>query len=117
MLTWFRARVAAWATIVLCSFTAVDTLSALHEIQCGDELTEGFTFGHHPGSHTVAATHASDRLGHCVICHWLRSFNGGGVRTSRPILEPTAVPARIFRLVQHPRTAARLEVPSRAPPA
>jgi hypothetical protein len=117
MLKWFRARAGTWALIALCSFTTVGALSTIHEVECGDELAEGFVVGHTPGSHTVAAAHVGEKPVHCVLCHWLQSVRAGGPRVSRLVFAHETNPARTLSPVQRVRSVARLELPSRAPPA
>jgi hypothetical protein len=117
MLKWFRARAGTWALVALCSFTTVGALSTIHELQCGDELAEAFVVGHTPGSHTVSAAHVAQKPAHCVLCHWLQSFRAGGLRASRFVIAHESRPARTLSPVQHVRTVAPLDLPSRAPPA
>jgi hypothetical protein len=117
MLKWFRARADTWAMLALWSFTALGTLSTAHEIGCGDELAPVLVAVHVPGAHTVAPAGVTQRPDHCVLCHWMRSFRAGGVRSSRIVLAHRAVPARMTTSVQPTRAVARLDLPPRAPPA
>ena len=99
MLKWFRARAGTWALVALCSFTTVGALSTVHELECGDELAEGFVVGHTPGSHTVSAPHVGQKPAHCVLCHWLQSFRAGGPRVSRLVIAHSPVsrePSALF---------------------
>jgi hypothetical protein len=117
MLKWFRERAGTSAMLVLWSFTAVGALSAAHEFGCDDELAEGFVVSHAPGSHTLAATHTSQKPLHCVLCHWLQSFRAGSIRATRIVIAQEFLPARMVSLVQPTRAVARHDLPSRAPPA
>ena len=117
MLKWFRARASTWAMVALWSFTAVGALSTAHEMGCGDELAEAVVVSHSPGSHILVATHVSQKPDHCVLCHWLQSFRAGGIRATRIVISQESIPARTVSLVQPTRAAARLDLPSRAPPA
>jgi hypothetical protein len=116
MLKWFRARAGTWAIVALWSFTAVGALSTAHELECGDEFAAGFV-GHVRGSHILTATHVSQKPVHCVLCHWLQSFRAGGIRATRIVIAQESIPARTVSLVQPTRAVARLDLPSRAPPA
>jgi hypothetical protein len=118
MLKWFRARAKGWAVVVLWSFTALGTLSTTaHGLVCGDELSPVFIAGHGPDAHAVAATQTRERPTHCVLCHWMQSFRAAGVRSSRIIIAPRPVAVAPVSPVQRTRAAARLDLPSRAPPA
>jgi len=117
MLTWFRVRAGTWAMVVLLSFAVVGALSTAHEFGCEDELAEGFVVSHAPGSHSLTATRTSQKPDHCVLCHWLQSFRAGGIRATRIVIAQESVPARTVSLVQPTRAVARLDLPSRAPPA
>ena len=117
MLTWFRRRASTLALVALCSFTSVGALSTAHELGCGDELSEGFAAGHAPGSHSVGSTRIGQEPAHCVLCHWLQSVRSGGVAASSLVIVHESGPARTITSIQRVRSVARLDVPSRAPPA
>ena len=118
MLKWFRARAATWALVVLWSFTALGTLSTTaHGLVCGDELSPISVSGHGPNPHAVGAAHTRGRPSHCMICHWMQSFRAASVGASRVVVlqRPTVTPP--VSPDQPTRAAARIDLPSRAPPA
>jgi hypothetical protein len=118
MLKWFRARAGTWALVALWSFTALGTLSTTaHGLMCGDELSPVFIAGHGPDAHAVGAAQSRERPTHCVLCHWMQSFRAAGVRASRIIVVQKAAAIPTVTRVLPTRSAARLELPPRAPPA
>jgi hypothetical protein len=118
MLKWFRGSARMWALLVLWSFTALGTLSATaHGVICGDELSPASSAAHFPGTHVLGTAQTREAPTHCVLCHWMQSFRAAGVRVSRIVIAQRPVAKPPGSAVQHPRAAARLELPPRAPPA
>ena len=69
---------------------------------------------HHEGYRTPVAP---DSATHCAICHWLQMFRASAPRHARVQIGGTSHNARAVAAVPPVRAAARLDVPSRAPPA
>jgi hypothetical protein len=76
-------------------------------------------------SHNHATHHASFRApapapadgGQCALCHWLQLFRAGQVRDAGLHDSPLADNVRGLAIIAGRSAAARLSVPSRAPPA
>lgn len=118
MLQWFRARAGAWAVVVLCSFTALGTLSTTaHGLVCGDELSPAFIAGHTPDTHAVGGERVRERPTHCVLCHWMQSFRAAGVRASKIVFAQRPSVAWPTGPNERTSAAARRGLASRAPPA
>jgi hypothetical protein len=103
------------ALAVLWSLTALAALSATpHAIECVDET--GTFIVHDPGAHAIGAVRISDAPLHCILCHWIRAFSADDVRAPRLIVSRDSSLPLIPASVEPTRTAARLNLPSRAPP-
>jgi hypothetical protein len=90
-------------------------LTALpHQIECADEV--GTLVVHDAGGHAIGAVRTSEDPLHCVLCHWIRAFSADGIRSARLTVVSTSSVASFSTPVESPRAAARLNLPSRAPP-
>ncbi len=69
---------------------------------------------HHEGFRTPVAPEGAT---HCAICHWLQMFRASAPRHARVQFAGAAHSARMVSAIPPLRTAALLDVPSRAPPA
>jgi hypothetical protein len=118
MLQWFRARARGLAAGVLCSLATVGALSLTeHEFEC-DDASEGVFRVHDPGAHRVGVPSSDDRPPlHCLLCHWAQSFRADGVRDSVVQVASDTYTTRHIAPVRSAGIVARLEIPSRAPPA
>ena len=115
MIRWFRARARPMALAVLWSLTALAALSASpHTIECADEA-DGFVV-HESSSHAIGAVRTSEDPLHCVLCHWIRAFRADDVRAPRLVVARDSSFSLIPASVEPTRAAARLNLPSRAPP-
>ena len=68
---------------------------------------------HHEGFRTPVAPDGA----HCAICHWLQMFRASAPRHARVQFGGTSDGARVAAAMSPIRSAALLDVPSRAPPA
>jgi len=103
------------ALTVLWSLIALAALSASpHTIECADEA-DGLVV-HDSSSHAIGAVRPSDDPLHCVLCHWTRAFSADDVRAPRLIVSHDSSISLIPASVEPIRAAARLNLPSRAPP-
>ena len=104
------------ALAVLWSLTALAALSASpHTLECADESYALVV--HDSSSHAVGAVRTSDDPLHCVLCHWIRAFSADNVRAPRPLVSRDSSFSLIPASVEPIRAAARLNLPSRAPPS
>jgi hypothetical protein len=76
------------------------------------------------GAHNHSAHHESfrapvapDSNAHCAVCHWLQMFRASALRHVRVQFVSTSHNVRVAAAVPSLRSAALLDVPSRAPPA
>ena len=116
MIRWFRAWARPTALAVLWSLTALAALSASpHTSECADEA--GALVVHDSSSHAVGAVRTSDDPLHCVLCHWIRAFSADDVRAPRLVNLYGSSFTPVSAAVEPIRAAARLNLPSRAPPA
>lgn len=103
------------ALAVLWSLTALAALSASpHTIECADEADALVV--HDSSSHAVGAVRTSDDPLHCVLCHWIRAFSADDVRAPRLIVSRDSSSSLLPASIEPIRAAARLNLPSRAPP-
>ena len=118
MLQWFRARARGLAVGVLCSLATVGALSLTeHEFEC-DDASDGMFRVHDPGAHRVGVPSTDERPPlHCLLCHWAQSFRADEVRESCVELASDTSVTKPPAPVRSAGIVARLEVPSRAPPA
>ena len=109
-----RARPVAlallWSLVGLAAFAA-----SPHQIECADEVATVVV--HDAGGHAIGTVRTSEDPPHCVLCHWIRAFSADGIRSPRVVVFKTSSLASSFAPVDTPRAAARLNLPSRAPPA
>ena len=115
MVRWFRMRARPVALALLWSLVGLAVLTASpHQIECADEVTAVVV--HDAGGHAIGAVRTSQDPPHCVLCHWIRAFSADGIRSPRVVVFSTSSLASSFPPVDTPRAAARLNLPSRAPP-
>ena len=100
---------------VLWSLTWLAVLSASpHTFDCADEAD--MLVVHDSSSHLIGAARTSDDPLHCVLCHWIRAFRADDVRAPRLVVARDPSFSLIPASVEPTRAAARLNLPSRAPP-
>ena len=115
MVRWFRMRARPVALALLWSLVGLAALTASpHQIECADEVAAVVV--HDGDGHAIGAVRASEDPPHCVLCHWIRAFSADGIRSARLVVASTSSLASFFTPVDTPRAAARLSLPSRAPP-
>jgi hypothetical protein len=103
------------ALTVLWSLIALAALSASpHTIECADEADALVV--HDSSGHAIGAVRTTDDPLHCVLCHWIRAFSADDVRAPRLIVAHDSSFSLISAAVEPTRAAARLNLPSRAPP-
>jgi|SRR5215208_2846830 len=116
MIRSIRMRARPVALALLWSLVGLAALSASpHQIECADEVATVIV--HDAGGHLIGAVRTSEDPLHCVLCHWIRAFSADGIRSPRIAVVSTSSFASSFTSVDVPRPAARLNLPSRAPPA
>ena len=69
---------------------------------------------HHEGFRSPATRRAAE---HCAICHWLQMFRASTPRQARVQFAAAPNDRRVAAAIPPLRAAARIDVPSRAPPA
>jgi hypothetical protein len=115
MIRSFRMRARPVALALLWSLAGLAALAASpHQIECADEVATVVV--HDAGGHAIGAVRTSDDPPHCVLCHWIRAFSADGIRSPRVVVFSTSSLPSISAPVDAPRAAARLNLPSRAPP-
>jgi hypothetical protein len=115
MIRSIRMRARPVALALLWSLVGLAALSASpHQIECADEVATVVV--HDAGGHAIGKVRTSEDPPHCVLCHWIRAFSADGIRSARVVVASTSSLASFSTPVDAPRTAARLNLPSRAPP-
>jgi len=115
MIRSIRMRARPVALALLWSLVGLAALTASpHQIECADEVVSVVV--HDAGGHAIGAVRTSEDPPHCVLCHWIRAFSADGIRSSRVVVAGTSSLASFSSPVNAPRAAARLNLPSRAPP-
>ena len=115
MIRWIRRRARPVALALLWSLGGMAALTALpHQIECADEVSSLVV--HDADGHAIGAVRTSEDPLHCVLCHWIRAFSADGIRSARVVVVSTSPLASFSTPVDAPRAAARLTLPSRAPP-
>ena len=109
-----RSRLLAWTLIVL---TVLGSSGSWHSDS--DDPDFAAPFPHNHAHHDARLDHRVPPSAptHCAICHWLQAFRSDEAAHATVPLRPDdpspAVRTRTIAL----RSAARIDVPSRAPPA
>jgi hypothetical protein len=115
MIRSIRRRSRLVALVLLWSLVGLAALTASpHQIECADEVATVVI--HDAGGHAIGAVRSGEDPPHCVLCHWIRAFSADGVRSARVVVASTSSLASFSTAVDTPRSAARLNLPSRAPP-
>jgi hypothetical protein len=115
MIRSIRMRARPVALALVWSLVGLAALTALpHQIECADEVATVVV--HDVGGHAIGAVRTSEDPLHCVLCHWIRAFSADGIRSARLAVFSTSSAAQFSTPVDVTRAAARLNLPSRAPP-
>ena len=115
MIRLIRMRARPVALALLWSLVGLAALTASpHQIECADEVATVVV--HDAGGHAIGAVRTTEDPLHCVLCHWIRAFSADGIRSPRVVGASTSSLASFSTPVDIPRAAARLNLPSRAPP-
>ena len=115
MIRSIRMRARPVALALLWSLVGLAALTASpHQIECADEVVSVVV--HDAGGHAIGAVRTSEDPPHCVLCHWIRAFSADGIRSARVVVASTSSLASFSAPVDAPGAAARLNLPSRAPP-
>ncbi|MSO31044.1 MAG: hypothetical protein EXQ48_08930 [Acidobacteria bacterium] len=82
-----------------------------------DFLPPAATHDHSTHHEAFRTPVAPEGAAHCAICHWLQMFRASAPRHARLQFSSATNNARVVTAIPPVRTAALLDVPSRAPPA
>jgi hypothetical protein len=115
MIRSIRMRARPVALALLWSLVGLAALAASpHQIECADEVATVVV--HDAGGHAIGAVRTSEDPPHCVLCHWIRAFSADGIRSPRVAVFSASSFVTFSSPVDAPHAAARLNLPSRAPP-
>ena len=109
-----RSRLMAWVLVVL---TALGSSGAWHIDS--DDPDFAASIPHDHTRHDAQLDHraAPNAPTHCAICHWLQTFRSGDAAGARVLLQADNATPALGPAAAALQSAARIDVPSRAPPA
>ena len=115
MIRRIRMRARPVALALLWSLVGLAALAASpHQLECADEVATVVV--HNASGHGIGAVRTSEDPPHCLLCHWIRAFRADGIRSPRVAVASSSSQASFFAPIDTARAAARLNLPSRAPP-
>ena len=114
MVSALRSRVVA---CVLVLFTFMGTTGSWHVADDDPDCAAGVTHDHSAHHERLNSARPSQPPSHCAICHWLQSFRIDSVPRTAFDTDNVSNAAVLVRDRRPHQFLARVDVPSRAPPA
>ena len=103
--------------LLLALLTVVGTSGSWHVASDDPDCDTVAAHDHRAHHESIAAESHANPPAHCAICHWLQAFRSGDVNQSRLLLGNGCASTQVLLFSDAIRSADRIELPSRAPPA